>query len=91
MLQIIFLKKIGRVYTFPTISLFTDLLLFITSCITINWIGENITKNVYVDGISEEEVYFRKIHNFEHNIDFKFEYLFSIIIFCLLYKVMDMI
>lgn len=44
-----------------------------------------------MDGISEDEIYFRKLNNIEHNIDFKFEYLFSIIIFCLLYKVMDMI
>jgi hypothetical protein len=46
---------------------------------------------VNVKGIPEEEIYFRKLNNFEHGIDFKFEYLFSIIIFCLLYKILDMI
>lgn len=86
-----FLKKIGRVYTFPTISFFTDLTLFITSSFSIQWINNNITANVDVQGIDEEETFFRKMDNFEHNIDYKFEYVFAVIIFCLLYKVMDMI
>jgi len=91
LLQIIFLKKIGRVYTFPTVSFFTDLTLFITSALTINWITHNITHDTKGKELSEEEIYFRKLNNIEHSIDYKFEYIFSIIIFCLLYKVLDMI
>ena len=87
----VFLRKIDRTYTFPTVSLFTDLTLFIVSIISIIWINNSITKNVNVPGISADEKYFRMIDNFEENIDFRFEFIFAIIIFCLLYKILDMI
>jgi|TARA_B110000285_G_scaffold234126_1_gene310008 hypothetical protein len=91
LLQIIFLRKIERTYTFPTVSLFTDLTLFVTSVIAIIWINNSITKNVNIAGITEDEKYFRMLDNIEHNIDFRFEFIFAIIIFCLLYKILDMI
>lgn len=90
-LQIVFLRKIERTYTFPTVSLFTDLTLFIVSIISIVWINNNITKNVNGVDITDDEKYFRMLDNFEHNIDFRFEFIFAIIIFCLLYKILDMI
>jgi hypothetical protein len=90
-MQIVFLRKIDRTYTFPTVSLFTDLTLFVTSIIAIIWIDNSITKNVNVPDITEEEKYFRILDNITQNIDFRFEFIFAIIIFCLLYKILDMI
>jgi len=46
---------------------------------------------VNIAGITEDEKYFRMLDNIEHNIDFRFEFIFAIIIFCLLYKILDMI
>jgi hypothetical protein len=91
LMQIIFLRKIERTYTFPTVSLFTDSILFVTSIIAILWINNNIKKNVVTPDISDDEKYFRILDNMEHNIDFRFEFIFAIIIFCLLYKILDMI
>lgn len=51
-LQIIFLKKIGRTYTFPTISLFTDAILLIFSVINIGWTVKYIQPNINVAGVS---------------------------------------
>lgn len=89
-MQMVFLRKIKRVYTFPTIGLFSDLTLLIVSTYLILWINNNIMKNVNVPDISEDEKYFRILDNFEHNIDFKFEFIFSIIIVCLLYKILNL-
>ena len=63
-MQIIFLKKIERTYTFPTVALFTDMILFATSIICIFWIDNSITKNVKVNDISDDEKYFRILDNF---------------------------
>ena len=63
-MQAVFLKKVGRSYTFPTIGFFTDLILFITSIFTMQFITEKLCKDIGVEGISEEELYFRKLNNF---------------------------
>lgn len=91
MFAFIFLKKIGRSFTFPTIGFFTDLILFITSCFTIYWVNTNIFYGVNVPGISTEERFYRELVNFETNIDTKFEYLFSVMVFCLIYKVLEIV
>ena len=51
--QMIFLRKLDRVYPFPTIGFFTDLILFVLSVYTINWIQKNIRKGI--DDTNREE------------------------------------
>lgn len=50
-----FLKKIGRAYTFPTISLFTDIILAIVSITNILWVYYKITWNTHHDDLTDEE------------------------------------
>ena len=90
-LQMIFLKKLDRVFAFPTISFFSDLILFVCSIITINWILNNINKDLADPLLTEQELYFRKLANFQQIIDYKFEYLLSVMISCLILKVLDLI
>ena len=52
-LQIIFLKKIGRTYTFPTISFFTDIALLMCSIINISWTVTKIQPNIDIAGVSD--------------------------------------
>jgi hypothetical protein len=87
----LFLKKIGRKFAFPTIGILSNLVLFAASIFMIYWIGTNVTSNVWFEGIDEEELFFRKLANFKENIDFKFEYLFSIMIACQITKLMELI
>jgi hypothetical protein len=57
----------------------------------IYWITTKVTSNVTYEGISEDELFYRKLANFKDNIEFKFEYLFSIMIACLITKLMELI
>jgi len=90
-LQMIFLKKLDRVFTFPTIGFFSDLLLFGTSIMTIDWIMKNIRRGLNYSDLDEEEIFYRKIANYQVIIDYKFEYLLAIMISCLILKVLDLI
>ena len=63
------------------------MLLFAASAFSINWIREHFMRGVAVAGISEEELNLRKLSNFEHHIDYKFEYLFCTMTACLIFKI----
>jgi hypothetical protein len=91
LIKMLFLKKIGRKFAFPTIGIMSNLVLFATSVFMIYWITTKVTSNVHFDGITEDELFYRKLANFKDNIDFKFEYLFSIMIACLITKLMELI
>jgi len=91
LIKMLFLKKIGRKFAFPTIGIMSNLVLFATSVFMIYWITTKVTSNVTYEGISEDELFYRKLANFKDNIEFKFEYLFSIMIACLITKLMELI
>jgi len=84
------LTKIGRKYAFPTISIFTDIVLFGTSLFNIYWTYTKILVNL-IDGLSEENLSFREFDNISKNIDFKFEYLYAVNICCLLWRLIELI
>lgn len=84
------MTKIGRKYTFPTISIFTDIVLFGTSLFNIYWTYTKILVNL-IDGLSEENLSFREFDNISKNIDFKFEYLYAVNICCLLWRLIELI
>jgi len=87
----VFLKKIERTYAFPTVSLFTDILLFIVSVVNIIWVYYEITWNTHHDYLSDEEQLLREVANLMKNLDFRFEYLYAISISCLVWRVMELI
>lgn len=83
----IFVYKLGRFYNFPTTYQLSDLILAVTSGITIYWIRDEIEANVWTDSdLSQEEIDFRYIFNLS-NIEFPFRYLFAIIAFCLIFRI----
>jgi len=90
-IQMVFLKKLDRKFEFPTLSFFSDCVLFVASIINIDWIRKNISKDLDHTGLSEEEIFFRKVANFNVIVDYKFEYLLAIMISCLIFKVLDLI
>ena len=51
----VFLNKIERAYTFPTISLFTDIILFMVSVVNIYWVYYKITWNTHHAYLTDEE------------------------------------
>jgi len=84
----IFTKKLNRFYEFPTLMHFTDLILAISSVIVIDWFRSNIQKGLYSDpNLSDQEYKLRIMANFEMHLDYKFEYLFSISITCLILRI----
>jgi len=90
-LQFIFLRIIKRTFTFPTIGFFTDAILFALSLYTIYWVQAEIMANVYLDGSTIEEQHLRKLANIQMNSNFKFEYLFSGMIACLIWKILEIV
>ena len=90
MLQIIFLTKLGRIYAFPTISIFTDVVLFGTSLYNIYWTYTGVLNNL-IPEITQEELVYRELGNISNNIGFKFEYLYAVNICCLLWRLIELI
>lgn len=90
-IQFVFLRKLDRKFPFPTISLFTDLILFIVSLYTGFWIQYKIQTNIEIEGISEKEKFYRILANLNSVIDEKFEYLLTIMISCIIMKIIDII
>lgn len=91
-LRFIFLRKIGRSFQFPTVSFFSDFILMVVSIFQIDWIVKNINKSIG-GGMSEITIQEIMIDNLvaEGVRDFKFEYLFAIIIICLIWKLIEVI
>ena len=85
-----FLRKIGRYYELVRFSVFTNMLTFCTSLVLLLHI-HGIRDNVDVEGISEEELYLRKHSKIVDYIDIKFEYFLSVVICCLLLKLMEIV
>jgi len=84
----IFTKRMGRFYEFPSILHFTDLVLAVASAIIIDWFEKNIKRNLYTDpNLSLREYELRIMANFSSHIDYKFEYLFSVSITCLILRI----
>ena len=90
-IQIIFLKKLGRTYTFPTIGFFSDLTLFGVSLYTLTFINSEIMIDINIPGVDGTYNTLRKFSNFYDQIEFKIEYLLSAMIVCLILKVTDII
>jgi len=63
-MQLIFLKKLDRVFAFPTIGFFSDLILFVISIFTIDWIQNNIRKGLSEANVDGEDLFYRKLANF---------------------------
>ena len=88
----IYTKRLGRFYEFPSILHFTDLLLFIASLIMISWVNDSIRDELYSDpNITEEDKRLRLVHNLMNTIDFKFQYILSIMIAMLVIRVAVML
>lgn len=91
LMQMIFLRKINRTFNFPTISFFTDFLLFLMSILIIKWIATDILADVSVEGISNTEMQYRILINLTDSREFKFEYFLSGMITCLIWKVLEIV
>jgi len=87
------LKKLDRVFAFPTLGFFSDLILFITSVITIEWVRNNVNYGLHLidEADDPDSFFFRKLANFQVIVEYKFEYLLAIMISCLILKVLDLI
>jgi hypothetical protein len=57
LIKMLFLKKIGRKFAFPTIGIMSNLVLFGTSIFMIYWTTTKVRSNVTYEGIEEEELF----------------------------------
>lgn len=87
----IFLRKLNRVYVFPSLGIFTDAILFIFSIVTMQWITDKVQVNVNIEGVGEVENLQRMFSNFIDCIDEKLEYNLSIMITCLILRITDLL
>lgn len=84
----LFTSKMKRFYTFPTINQFTDAILFGCSIVIIQFIDNNLSADVNADpNISEDDYAFILGQNFFSSTWFRFEYLFSVMIACLMFRI----
>ena len=83
-------KRLGRFYNFGGLHL-TDSVLAICSMVIVQWFVSNIMKNIDAPDLDAEELNQRLLSNFANNLDFKFQYLFSVMIGCLIYRIMTML
>lgn len=63
----------------------------VCSMIIVHWYFTKIQKGLSAPGLDEEEYTMRLLANFKENIDFKFQYLFSACIGCLIFRIMTML
>jgi hypothetical protein len=68
----IFTKRMNRFYIFPSILHLSDLLLFVSSILSIQWFTTSIQDGLYVEGLTEDTKRLRMISNFQINSSFKF-------------------
>lgn len=85
------MKKTGRKYTLPIISFTSDLVLFILSIIFINHVVSNLNYNLDWVGMSKQEYVYRLMDNYINHISFKFEYIFCVMISCLLLNLINIV
>ena len=78
----------GRFFQFPTLQQITDTVLFVTSIFIVRWFQGNIQKDLYSDpNLTTAEYHMRIMANFEENLSFKFSYLFSANVICLIFRI----
>ena len=87
LVQFFVIKKLGRFQNFPTFVQLIDLILFCVSGYTFYWIQTAVMHDLHAPGISLVEFHQRVISNFEDIIGFKFQYLFSLQVFCLILRI----
>ena len=85
---IIFAQKMKRSWSFPTVNQLTDLVLFICSIITLEFIFGSMLENLVDQRMTEEDFVFRVVFNIFDHIWFKFEYVFAIMIVCLIMRLL---
>lgn len=62
------------------------------SVLILQWFTDHVQRDLYSDpNLSKLEYKYRILANFEENIDFKFQYLFSVSIACLVFRVAVML
>ena len=83
--QFIFVKKMGRQFSFPTLIQINDFVLLGASIVMIEWLIDYIQKNTYVE--DENEAKMRLVANFSANIEFPFSYIFAVCIVCLILRI----
>lgn len=95
--KIIFLKKVGRSTNFPNFGFFTDLILAIASFILIRWLQLNVLmvdqppQKFIIPHDPKDDEYFRVLAIFQQEITFGMEYMMTIMIVCLVFKVVEYI
>jgi hypothetical protein len=77
-----------RSWSFPTVNQLTDLVLFICSIITLEFIFGSMLENLVDQRMTEEDFVFRVVFNIFDHIWFKFEYVFAIMIVCLIMRLL---
>lgn len=91
LIQLIFIKRMGRFYEFPNVTQTSDLVLFVCSITIILWYDQ-INKGVpVVQGVNQEQFELILLQNFTTTVNFKFQYLFSAMILCLFMKISPVI
>lgn len=90
-MQFVVIKKMGRFYEL-TFMHFTDLLLFTTSIITISWYVTDVSRDLdVIPPLSDAELTQRKLANFLDCLGFGFQYLYSIQVVCLIFRLSNVI
>ena len=80
-------KRLGRFFEFPTLQHMSDLLLTICSMWVYYWVSSEIDAGVNDD---KEATELKKVQiiasNFQRNAEYPFQWLFSIIVICLIFR-----
>ena len=84
----IFIKKMGRDISIGNVQSFIDIALFVSSVILLLFIETNVRKN-FARNPDQSDVDFNLqfIKYWDQNVDFRFQYLFSIQITCLVSRI----
>lgn len=82
--SLIYTQRMGRFYDFPSVLHLTDLILLILSIIIINW-----KQTKLFEGVDQNSANFELqiVVNMIHELDFMIQYLFAIMISCLVLRI----
>lgn len=61
------------------------------SIVNIQWTLSKIERDIGVPGVDEYEDVLRKIANLQQNVEYKFEYVYAIIIACLIWRIIEIV
>ena len=91
-ISMIFAKKMGRSIDFPNASQLINAIFFTSSIVLIVWFDTRIAQSLHAASeVSQIEYERLLLKNYQANIDFKFQYLFSIQITGLIVQVLAVI